>query len=85
MKYEKQELFEKEPTIWDKEWQGMPEYTIENERPFKEIKVKFRNAEDYKTFMNLIKQPLTMKTISVWFPMFEKTSRREWRYVNEEK
>ena len=85
MKYQKQELFSHDPKTWEEEWQGMPEFIVENASPFKEIKVKFSCAEDYKEFMKLIKQPLTMKTISIWYPaVYQRQSRREWRYVNEE-
>lgn len=84
MKYKKQELFPKEKTIWEKEWQGMPEFCIENKPPFKELRIKFDTPEDYKLFAKMIRQPLSMKTISIWFPCHPKESRREWRFVNEE-
>lgn len=60
------------PLFSDQDWWGMPEYHQEDETPWKSLTVNFRNAEDYERFAGLLKQPLTARTRSVWFPPYEK-------------
>lgn len=52
----------------DEEWKEMPEFQQEDQNAFKEIKVKFLNEEDYKSFAILIDQKLSLETISIWHP-----------------
>lgn len=52
----------------DEEWKEMPEFQQEDQNAFKEIKVKFLNEEDYKSFAILIDQKLNIETISIWHP-----------------
>jgi len=78
---EQESLFPKVPA-WSKEWVGMPEFNVNDFEVFKEIRVKFMTAADFKAFMELIHQPMTMKTISIYFPPVQQRSRKAWRYVN---
>ena len=64
-------LFEQEPD-WAQEWQGMPEFVQEKQKPFKEIIMRFDNEEDYQEFAVLINQKLTMKTKSAWHPALQR-------------
>lgn len=67
---------------WKEHWQGMPEFVQEDLEPFKTIYVHVETLEDLRAFADLVKQPITMKTKSVWYP--ESTvvrSRLDKRYV----
>jgi len=57
------DLFDQYP-----EWVGMPEFVQEKKEPFKELIVRFETEDDYKEFQQLIGQPLTAKTKSIWHP-----------------
>ena len=57
------DLFDEYP-----EWVGMPEFVQEKKEPYKELVIRFESEKDYKDFQNLIKQKLTIKTKSIWFP-----------------
>ncbi len=56
------------PKKWELEWLEMPEYVQENQPPFREIIVNFRNENDIKDFGRLIEQTVTSKTKSLWYP-----------------
>jgi predicted RNA binding protein with dsRBD fold (UPF0201 family) len=62
------------------EWQGMPEFGNEDLRPMQSIHVHFKNAEDVQTFARLIGQPLTDRTVSVWYPPVPKLDMRSAEY-----
>ena len=64
-------LFDQEPD-WSEHWQGMPEFTQEKQKPFKELIMRFDNEEDYQEFAEMIGQKLTMKTKSAWHPTLQR-------------
>lgn len=53
---------------WRDEWQGMPEFVQEAQKPFSIITVRFATEADLQEFAQLIGQPLTPKTKSIWHP-----------------
>jgi hypothetical protein len=67
--YEPQNLFvldgsEEESTPYD--WDGMPDFNQPHAEAYKLIKIRFRNAEDYREFAELIGQRnMTPKTKSI--------------------
>ncbi len=63
-------LFENPPD-WRDKWGGMPEYSCEDLLPWQSIKVHFENREDREAFAQLIGQPLSDKTQSLWYPEAE--------------
>jgi len=65
------------------EWTGMPEYTQDDQRAYQTIKVHFINEEDRQAFADLIGQPLTEKTRSIWHPRQERENLQEYQYVND--
>jgi len=73
-----------EEKIWKKHWVGMPEFTQENNPPFKKIIVSFRNKEDYDEFSKLIGQNLTEKTKSIWHPKLDREANSLLRWVEDE-
>lgn len=55
-------------SLWRAEWQGMPEFVQEKQRPFAQIIVRFETEADLQAFAALIGQKLTPKTKSIWHP-----------------
>ena len=55
-------------TQWKKEWQGMPEFTKEELKPFKTIYLHFNSQKDIDTFSELIGQRVTTETKFLWYP-----------------
>jgi ParB-like nuclease domain len=54
------------------EWAGMPEFRQDNLTPWKSITVQFEKPEDRAAFAELLGQPITELTKSVWYPKVEK-------------
>lgn len=53
---------------WKKEWNGMPEFIQEKQKPYSTIIVRCETKEDLEALSKLIGQKLTKKTKSIWFP-----------------
>ncbi len=51
-----------------KEWTGMPEFFMEDLKPWKTLIVNFTCPEDLEKFAATIDQKLTPSTRSIWFP-----------------
>lgn len=68
-----QSLFEKEdvPFAWEKEWNGMPEYKMDDKTPVQQIIISFKSYEDAKKFGELLGQKVSKKTKSLWYPKEE--------------
>ena len=65
----KSKLFEEfEQANVFKEWKDMPEFVQDKQEPYQQIIVRFRCKEDVEEFAQLIGQPLTPKTKSIWHP-----------------
>ena len=70
----------------DKLWQGMPEFSQEDQTSFKSIVVHFRNEEDFGAFLKLVKQtPGDVRQKSIWHPKAEIGRFADKRYVAQEK
>lgn len=78
----KKDLFE-EKFSWEKEWQGMPEFVQEDLTSFRKIVVHFRNAEDVEMFANLIRQKISPKQPSLWYPQWINRRYADKRYIDE--
>ena len=65
------------------EWQGMPEYSSEDETAYRTLIVHFESEADVKTFSKLVQQSLSEKTRSIWFPKRERT-KNEDKIVDDE-
>lgn len=68
---------------WKSLWKGMPEFVQEDDPPYKKLIINFRNEEDYKEFADLIKQKLTEKTKSIWFPKLDVDDNALKRWIEE--
>ena len=67
---------------WKKEWQGMPEFEMEDLTSFRKIVVHFRSQKDIAEFAKLIKQKVT-KAPSLWYPEWEKRIYADKQYIDE--
>lgn len=52
----------------EREWEGMPEFVLQNLEPVKSVTVHFARMEDYSEFARLVGQSMTPATKSIWFP-----------------
>ena len=53
---------------WKEEWGGMPEFVQDKKEPYCAIIFRFESEQDLQDFADLVKQKLTKKTKSAWFP-----------------
>ena len=61
-------------------WKGMPEFDNEDLRAERQIIVSFKTDSDVHEFSKLIKQDLTDKTKSIWFPEVQNEKAVDKRY-----
>lgn len=71
----------KEP--WEEEWQDMPGFTQEKQRPYNAVIVRFETKEDMEEFATLIGQKMTSKTQSLWHPPLQRGKHTHKRYCDE--
>jgi len=69
---------------WKKHWVGMPEFTQEDNPPYKKIIVSFRNKEDYQEFAKIMNQKLTEKTKSIWYPELDREENALLRWMEDD-
>jgi hypothetical protein len=69
--------------LWKKYWKGMPSYDQNDNPPWKQLYLNFRNEEDYNEFAKLIGQALTKDTKSIWFPKLEIEENSLHRWIVE--
>lgn len=60
-------LFELEAP-WTEAWRGMPEFSQEDQTPWKSLPVHFESEADMAAFAKLVGQTITPNTRSIWFP-----------------
>jgi len=66
-----------------KYWKGMPTFDQNDNPPYKQIYLNFRNEEDYKEFAKLVNQNLSDKTKSIWYPKLEIEDNSLHRWIVE--
>lgn len=73
MEYELNNILERNQEEIDRAamWQGMPEFKHEDLTACQSIHIHFKTVDDVRAFAELIKQPLTDKTRSIWYPQAE--------------
>lgn len=67
-----------------KYWRGMPSYSVENLEAKKQLLINFRSEEDMLAFAEVLKQKLTPKTKSVWWPEREKDTNSLKRWIEDD-
>jgi len=76
-------LFDSDPE-WEEHWKGMPEFVQQDLEPIKQITVSFETPEDMQKFAELVGQPITMNTRSIWYPEAEIGRYANKRYAADE-
>ncbi len=66
------------------EWEGMPEFEQEDQRPVKQIVINFASEADLERFARLVEQNVMMTTKSIWYPRRERITPREFAYASED-
>ncbi|GAF68467.1 unnamed protein product, partial [marine sediment metagenome] len=66
---------------WKEEWQDMPEFIHEDLLPWKTFSIHFRGRREMEEFGKLIKQSITSKTRSMWYPSEEIGRFSDKRYI----
>lgn len=56
------------PSLWEQEWNDMPEFVQNSKKPFAQIIIRVENEADLASLSLAIGQKLTKKTKSAWFP-----------------
>jgi hypothetical protein len=69
---------------WREHWKGMPEFVQENKEPFKKINVCFQTKEDFLAFRELLNQPMTEKTKTIWYPPFDREKNSLFSWIEDE-
>ena len=69
---------------WEKEWEDMPEFIQEKNSPFQQIIVSFKTEQNVKEFGILMKQSVTNKTKSIWFPEERNKTPSLFGYMNKD-
>jgi len=66
--------------FFKKYWKGMPTFDQNDNPPFRQLYLNFRNEEDYNEFAKLVDQQLTEKSKSIWYPKLdiEENSLHRW-------
>jgi hypothetical protein len=67
---------------WQQEWDGMPEFSSEDQSSWHSLVVHFRNADDLRAFGVLIGQALGPKPKAIWFPAAEVGRTRGKEYID---
>lgn len=70
------------PDKYQIEWEGMPEFVQEPQKPFAKIIVRFDTEQDLQEFAKLIGQKLTPKTKSIWHPQLIRGKNAGLRYTD---
>lgn len=68
------------------EWKGMPEFVQEKQKPYRTMRINFRNQEDFAEFCRLIglEPDLKESVKSAWFPKLERGADSNLRWVDAE-
>ena len=66
---------------WELEWNGMPEFSMNDLTSHRKVIVHFRNNDDFKQFAELIKQRIGPKQPSIWYPEMPHRIASDHHYV----
>ena len=77
-------MAKKRDESWKEEWKDMPEFIQEDLTSHRKIVVHFRNDEDVAEFAELMKQKITPKQKSLWYPYMPPRRYADKLYITEE-
>lgn len=64
-------------------WNDLPEFVMEDLTSFRKLIIHFRNEKDVNDFAELLKQNITPKQKSLWFPKIQIRSTKNMQYNDE--
>jgi hypothetical protein len=67
----------------NKHWQGMPEFNQPDNSAHRQIIVSFEDDAGVEEFAKLLKQTITKKTKSLWFPYRAKNNVTDLFWIQE--
>ena len=70
---------------YETEWRGMPDFNQPDNGAFRQIIVSFDDQAGVDAFEALVKQNITNKTKSIWFPPRERNKVQDLFYFDERK
>jgi len=70
---------------YETEWRGMPDFNQPDNGAFRQIIVSFDDQAGVDAFEALVKQNITNKTKSIWFPPRERNNVQDLFYFDERK
>ena len=76
-------LFEEED-FWQKEWKGMPSFSMKPEIPLHTIKLHFKTEKDMVVFSDLINQEVKKSKENYWFPKLNRSAFSDKKYYTDE-
>jgi len=71
------------PNHPDIHWKDMPEYSIEDLMPYRQLIISFKSEEDIQSFAKLLNQKINLKTKSLWYPKHDINKTEILRYDEE--
>jgi len=67
------------------DWDDMPEFVQNDDEPYAEMTIRFRNEDDLKEFAELVDQSnLTQKTKALWYPKLDRKANSLLRWFGDE-
>ena len=69
---------------YNDEWDGMPEFDQQDEKPYRTLLVHFLNEKDLQKFLKLIDQQITERTKYLYFPKRERNDSKSVGFVTED-
>ena len=68
---------------YETEWRGMPEFSQPDNGAFRQIIISFDDQAGVDKFQALVKQNITNKTKSIWYPPRERNNVQDLFYFDE--
>lgn len=75
---------QEEKPDYEGEWDGMPEYDNEDQRPVRTLLVHFNNEDDVVKFARLVEQKINEKTKFIYYPKLINLDQASMEYRAEE-
>lgn len=75
---------DRQKSVAEKEWKGMPEYRIGHHKPVRTIKINFETEEDVQEFSQLIGQKIFPNRENYWFPAWHESLYSDLVYVDSD-
>ena len=82
MEMEQVKMFN-EKSLHEKEWIGMPSFSMTPEKPIHTIKLSFKTVSDMVKFSELINQDVKKSQENYWFPKLNRCAVSDKKYYSK--